>query len=112
MKVCSEPGCPELVPTGTGYCPKHTREQRRVSDAKRAAHRSHYNGSRWRKVRRAYLLAHPLCERCGVVATVVHHIDGLGLHGPLAYSFSNLEALCKRCHDIHTAKEQPGGWNQ
>lgn len=67
-----------------------------------------YN-SRWEKLRNAYLMDHPLCEMClrkGITtaAQEVHHIkpistgiDDLQMMS-LAYDYSNLMALCIKCH--------------
>ena len=67
-----------------------------------------YNTRRWRKLRAAYLMEHPLCEICkkdGVLtpAIDVHHRDsftnyeGLQLHEK-AFDSDNFVALCKKCH--------------
>lgn len=110
VKTCAEPGCPEL--TTTIYCAQHHQDRRRKADQRRQTTRSNYGTPRWRRVRRAYLRDHPLCEcGCGRIAGVVHHLDGEGLHGPRAFDPGNLEALAKACHDRLTARETPGGWN-
>lgn len=72
-----------------------------------------YNTSKWQKLRNAYLMQHPLCEKClekglTVVAEEIHHvkpistgIDELEMKD-LAYNPNNLIALCKSCHhEIH-----------
>lgn len=67
------------------------------------------NSNRWRRLRREKLSRCPLCERCndnGIVraATEVHHVTpiecGLTFREKerLAYSYSNLAALCHECH--------------
>jgi hypothetical protein len=73
-----------------------------------------YDTARWRRVRRAYIAAHPICQDpsgCTAQATDVHHLDGQGLAGPRAYDWDNLQALCHSHHSQRTAREQPGGWN-
>lgn len=70
---------------------------------------SFYNGKAWRKLRKAYLSAHPLCERCiakGEVtpAKIVHHKtyitpDNIS-NSDVTLSWDNLEALCQDCHNI------------
>lgn len=67
----------------------------------------------WIRLRREYLAAHPLCERCeahGVsrLAQEVHHCIPVETAGDyagmrrLAYDSTNLQALCKTCHrEIH-----------
>lgn len=72
-----------------------------------------YNTSRWKKLRSAYLMLHPLCEMCLEEEKIspteeVHHIKPI-LTGEsrlemeqLAYNPSNLIALCKEHHhQIH-----------
>ena len=61
--------------------------------------------SRWRKIRNQYLKEHPVCERCGKLATEVHHIKNLMMFrdDPLrmemmAFDEDNLQALCHDCH--------------
>nr|DAP88195.1 MAG TPA: HNH endonuclease [Caudoviricetes sp.] len=68
------------------------------------------NSRRWRRLRAAYLSAHPLCEDCEqqgrtTIATEVHHIrpieSAAGRPGDmqeLAFNPCNLRALCKACH--------------
>lgn len=114
MQVCPVAGCP--CSTWSGKCRAHART--RSSDG-RVYGSMHRNQSadlrrRWERVRRAYLLAHPLCEcaECLAVAEPlrpaareVDHIDGLGLLGPLAFDPDNLQALTKAHHSRKTAGE-------
>jgi 5-methylcytosine-specific restriction endonuclease McrA len=74
------------------------------------------NCVKWRRLRNAYLTEHPLCERCKahgyiVAAQCVHHVVPVETGRTdadceaLAYSWSNLQSLCFRCHsDIHAAE--------
>lgn len=68
-----------------------------------------YASSRWRKLRLAHLMGHPLCEMCQregrtVPAIDVHHITSfMSTDDPLrrlqlAYDPGNLMSLCKECH--------------
>lgn len=68
-----------------------------------------YNTAKWRKLRQAYLMQHPLCEMCkkdGKVkeATEVHHITPISKAESelqmkeLGYNPNNLMALCEECH--------------
>ena len=63
---------------------------------------SFYVSKEWRKCRQAYLSKEPLCERCGMPATQVHHklkLTRENLRDPaVAFCFDNLEALCESCH--------------
>lgn len=78
-----------------------------------------YNTSRWRKLREAYLMLHPLCEICekdGKVneATEVHHITPISYANDelemkeLGYNPNNLMALCEECHHkLHNEMKKP-----
>lgn len=68
-----------------------------------------YNTAKWQKLRNAYIMEHPLCEKClesGITtaAQEVHHItpisrgkDELEMKD-LAFNYNNLMALCEECH--------------
>ena len=71
--------------------------------------------SKWRKLRRSVLSAHPLCSECErhgrvTLATEVHHITPIEsvprfeAKRTLAYSAANLVPLCHSCHvEAHKA---------
>lgn len=63
-----------------------------------------YSGGKWRKLRAAFLGRHPLCAECQaagrpVPAVDVHHRLERKDRPDLAYEWSNLQALCKPCHN-------------
>ena len=74
-----------------------------------------YSTTRWQRVRKAYFMEHPLCERCLAEGRTketeeIHHIIPLKTcNGDLNYliqlafdSENNLMAVCEKCHeDIH-----------
>lgn len=114
---CGHQGCRELV--NTTYCVTHTPvkpvkvktvyEQHRGS-----AHQRGYT-ARWRAYRVGFLSMHPLCAECeskGIikVATVVDHIIAHKGDKVLFWDYNNHQALCKRCHDKKTVREDGGGW--
>lgn len=78
-----------------------------------------YNTSEWRKLRQAYIISHPLCERClerNIIApaTEVHHITPISTATnememkDLGYNENNLMALCEKCHhEIHNKMKKP-----
>jgi 5-methylcytosine-specific restriction protein A len=114
LQVCPTPGCPTLTPAGRcAAC------QAKASQGRGSARAKGYD-ARWDSTRAAYLREHPYCA-CGEcmampvllrpLATEVNHIDGLGPHGPRGHDWSNLQAMTKAHHSRHTAREQPGGWN-
>lgn len=66
----------------------------------------------WDRLRAAYRLAHPLCAQClregrTTIAVDVDHIQPIGRGGALLDE-SNLQSLCRRCHNIKTASERAG----
>jgi len=88
-------------------------ERRRQYDAARLSPSRIY-GQQWRRLRRLYLNAHPICEcpdNCGRAATVVdHRIPHNGDHA-LMYAWENLQAMTKPCHDKKTAARDGGFGN-
>ncbi|GHV27310.1 restriction endonuclease [Clostridia bacterium] len=105
-RACSSPGCPNL--TAGNLCEQHSKQeaaryerfQRDPDTAKR------YNYT-WRKIRAAYITAHPLCTQClrdGLLtpAQEVHHIKPLAQGG--THETDNLMALCTSCHSRITAQ--------
>lgn len=112
MRVCSEPGCPEL--TKESKCEAHRKANRKSSDAKRPSAAQRGYDAEWRKTRAAFLTTHPICEDpsgCIEPATDVDHIDGLGPLGPKGHDHKNLRSLCHSHHSRRTARDQRGGWN-
>ena len=70
-----------------------------------------YNSRNWRKLRKQVLLEEPLCRECQkrgriVVASVVDHITRARVDSSLFNERSNLQPLCKACHDKKSAKER------
>jgi 5-methylcytosine-specific restriction protein A len=110
-RPCSFPGCPELVEGR--YCEKHKRKvDRHYNRHQRDPKTAKRYGRRWRKIRKVFLTAHPLCELCReqgryTPAEEVHHIKPLSEGG--THDYENLMALCKSCHSRITAKEG-GRW--
>ena len=101
LKPCRHPGCPEL--TSDMYCTKHAPLYQRES-----AHSRGYN-SKWRRISKLYLKAHPLCCECRrqgklTPATVVDHIVPHRGNQKLMWDGSNWQSLCKQCHDRKTAR--------
>lgn len=76
-----------------------------------------YNSTRWKRLREIKLATDPLCEKCAeegrtVPAEDVHHVVSfMSVTNPetrrfLAYDYSNLQSLCKQCHQkIHNSNE-------
>lgn len=79
---------------------EHARERRRQIDAERdPSHAALFKNARWRRYRRYYLEAHPLCSRCEheglvVVGSIVDHI--LPHRGDLTlfWAEGNVQTMC------------------
>ncbi len=113
-KPCRYPGCPEL--TEDRYCPEHQKERDREYNRTNRPFRKLYNSVRWQRLRKRFLLEHPLCvecERLGRItpATVVDHIKPHEGNPELFWNENNLQSLCKPCHDSKTARED-GRWGK
>ena len=97
--LCSQPWCPNII-DGTGYCHEHRR-------AGTARGTPGYGTRSWRRVRDAYIAAHPVCEGCRrAPATEVHHRDHRHPSAPGANAWTNLMALCHPCHAKLTGKRR------
>ena len=108
--VCNVKGCTQPAPHGQGKCATHHTEYARTIDKRRPNARQRGYDSRWRATRAAYLHSHPHCVQCGAPATDVDHIDGAGPLSPRGHDWSNLQALCHRCHTAKTNTQDGGGW--
>ncbi|WKW47284.1 HNH endonuclease signature motif containing protein [Myroides sp. JBRI-B21084] len=69
-----------------------------------------YNARKWRKLRAAQLTQFPFCKHCDqlniiTIATVADHIVPVK-KGGAGYELSNLQSLCKKCHDKKSAKDK------
>lgn len=104
MKVCPQPGCPNLQP-----CAEH----RRPADTRKSSGQRGYD-RRWRRKSIEYRQAHPICETpgCGQPSTDVDHIDGQGPAGPRGFDDDNLIALCHPHHSSKTATYDRGFGNK
>ena len=103
---CRHPGCAALVPYGTKYCERH--RSFHPEEARPASDRGY--DSAWRKARKRYLEAHPLCVQCTkegryTKATDVDHIVPHRGDRDLFWDVKNWQALCHSCHSKKTAAE-------
>lgn len=122
LKVCSVPGCPNLVPPGTSQCGcRGTDIQRRGTRQQRGYGREHQVRFRREVLRRDPLCTctHPACHlgagQCLLPASVADHhpltklelrAKGMDEHDP-----DHGRGLCEGCHNRHTARTSPSGWN-
>ena len=94
MRLCSEAGCASAA-VSRGRCRTHASEADRRHDP--GGHRKVYSRRRWAMARRKQIVENPLCERCGRIATDVHHRVDLRDGGDPSAS-ANLASLCHECH--------------
>lgn len=114
LRLCSKAGCRQL--TRASFCDSHKDElQKRKQKADRYRGTAQQRGYtyQWSKARTAYLLAHPLCVHCllngmHTQANIVDHIDPHKGDQVKFWDHDNWQALCKRHHDIKTAREDGG----
>lgn len=111
LKVCSTPGCPELVPSGR--CTTHTTQADRARGTSR---QRGYDRAHETRFRRQVLARDPICTLCGKDWSVHadhHPVDRhtLVLRGMDANDPQHGRGLCHHCHSVETASAQPGGWN-
>ena len=103
---CGHPGCPRLVPRGKKYCGEHAAQH--PEESRPASERGY--GSAWRRARRRYLEAHPLCVECMkegryTRATDVDHIVPHRGDPALFWDEDNWQALCHRHHSVKTRRD-------
>lgn len=115
--ACSVVGCPADAVRGSSRCRTHLRAQKARSDARRPTARQRGYDDAWERTSKAVLEARPWCEcpgcpkcrphgGCRQRSTDTDHIDGLGPAGPRGHDWTNLRALCHRCHSHRTGRDQ------
>lgn len=72
MIPCKHPGCAALVPSGQKCCDYH--KALHQEEVRSAASRGY--GPAWRKARKQYLEAHPLCVECKKEGRTVREGNG------------------------------------
>jgi 5-methylcytosine-specific restriction enzyme A len=116
LSPCAAPRCPGRAPFGKRFCAAHETATRKASSVERSRDPlTRYNDAPWRRLRQAWLNAHPLCVACEAegrvtVAQVVDHLVAVVDDPSRRLDWSNLRSLCKSCHDRHTAKTR--GWGK
>lgn len=102
--------CPTPCERGKSRCDVHERAERRANDAPRLSASTRGYDAKWRRYAASFLRRHPLCvrheERGRVVAAkVVDHIVPHRGDPALFWDATNHQALCVRCHNAKTARE-------
>lgn len=77
----------------------------------------YYHTARWRRARRVFLAAHPLCVLCEAAgrdtpATVADHIKPHHGDYDLFWSQDNWQAVCPTCHSGTKRIEEKHGYSQ
>ena len=85
-------------------------------DAGRETANAVYNTRMWGRLRKARLMEHPLCEKCGKNLSVeVHHIVPIPRNADLltaktvGFDLNNLIALCRECHSAQHKNNRHNG---
>lgn len=99
---------PHWAPPPGNYVPDRVRY---------APHQRWYKLQRWRNVRHVQLLQAPLCAECQrakpprvTMADTVHHVIPHKGDPALFWDATNLESVCKRCHDTVIQSREQSKW--
>lgn len=108
--------CRKLTLNKSSYCDEH----QHIFEEKRALYRARHDlrrgtpssrgyDSTWAKVRKTYLMQHPLCEQCQKEGRVtpareVHHIKAISEGGD-RLDPANFMAVCRACHQKFTEEQ-------
>lgn len=124
LKACNR--CGNLIPYGATYCRAcapivQAYKEEQLRESKRESNRRYnrgrdpkliqfYNSTGWRMLSARYTQDKQYkCERCGKIATQVHHKEPIqsesGWNRRLDYD--NLELLCTSCHNEEHKRFQP-----
>lgn len=112
--MCHYPGCTKAA--AGYYCDRHKAVAQKKKEKSKtlfkgtrrkasAEYNALYRTPRWRKLRYAFLKAHPLCAACGAPAAIADHITPHRGDAALFYDEANLQALCTSCHSAKTLRE-------
>lgn len=110
-RPCRIPGCSGFSEF-KGLCRECAAFASKDYDKRRQAEHSANYDVDWRKKSKAYLVQHPECESCRqrgrvVDATLVHHILPIK-QGGARLDDTNLQALCRTCHERHHGRQSRG----
>jgi len=99
--------------TRKGQANRDYDQHRKITPHLAAAKKIRSSGN-WQKVRLVVLNRDPLCVVCDkygkiTAAVDVDHIEPLALRPDLAFDISNLQGLCRACHNKKTTEETLNG---
>lgn len=114
MKLCSWPGCPNLV-RGQTYCEQHAKQKQRNQDQRRgSAHERGYT-YRWSKYSKWFLsqTENVFCKLqlpgCTNLAQCVDHVQAPnGPNDPLFWQRDNHQSSCLHCNSVKGNKTLKG----
>lgn len=121
--------CRAITNSKSGYCVEceprfkeqskiRKKEIRKKYDKKRnPIVKTWLNSARYLKARKSFLSREPFCNKCTtvrhpVLANILDHIVPHRGDSGLFWEYSNWQGLCKRCHDVKTAKYDSGFGNK
>jgi 5-methylcytosine-specific restriction enzyme A len=110
-RPCSKAGCPALAEQGKVYCINHRDVVKQYDKARNQSPlRQMYKTAAWRFTRQRVLARDPICKMCErALSTVVHHVVDASRYIGSFFDESNLQGLCKPCHDRRTAEDHLAG---
>lgn len=98
--------CPRCQAPHTGRCSQRVKDARQDHDRLRGSASQRGYDHTWSRASKAYLAAHPVCERCrDALATLVDHIVPLRAGGS-RLDPANMQALDVQCHAIKTSEDR------
>lgn len=88
--------------------PEAERDRKRELDRHRPNSAQRGYDAAWRKLRAAFIKAHPVCQREGCIAASIDadHIKSIEERPDLRLTWSNLRAFCRSHHSERTARDQ------
>jgi 5-methylcytosine-specific restriction protein A len=121
-RLCRQAGCTLL--TDDGYCATHKKTfaekeaiRKKKYDGVKPSWYNWYNTARWQMLRERVMFAFPICQECiknerYTPSMVVDHVTPHFGNPKLFWDSDNLQALCKRHHDIKTTTVDGGFGNK
>lgn len=110
-KRCNQINCNELINTSETYCSNHKQESNKRYDKIRSEsdslYVSFYKTKEWRNLRYQVLLDEGFCcRRCGLNANIGDHIIPIKENWDMRLERSNIQAMCKSCHNQKTREDE------
>lgn len=117
MKQCNWAGCNNIVPYDERYCEKHKkhinkyRYHKRMYASDESKYQQFYKSTQWRKMSRHWLERNPICVKCyeqGIIrpAQIVDHVHEIKDDWSRRLDETNLQSLCRTCHNRKTKAEK------